>query len=267
VIDTCGYFPRIVRESAGDLANQVGQYIFISSISVYADFSQPGINESSPVGQITNPDIEEITNESYGPLKALCEQAVESELPGRALIIRPGLIVGPFDPTDRFTYWLVRVAQGGNVLAPDSPDWCTQFIDARDLAAWIIHLIETRQTGIFNATGPAEALTFGKLLQVCNEIADVQSIVTWVPTEYLLTRGIEPWSEIPLWLPGEENAGADQVDIQKALAAGLSFRSLDETVGETLAWAASRPTSYQLRAGIDREKEANLLRDWHDLIN
>ena len=167
VVDTSGYVPRVVRASAELLADAVEHYTFISSISVYPHFRSVGLDESAPVGTLDDPTVEEITGESYGPLKALCEQAVEQALPGRTLVIRPGLIVGPHDYSDRFTYWVRRVAQGGELLAPAHPDWHTQIIDVRDLAEWTLRMVERRQTGVYNATGPEYDLTFGQLLETC----------------------------------------------------------------------------------------------------
>src|SRR5258707_5702086 len=171
VIDTCGDFPRIVRLAATSLERSVGCYVFISSISVYADFKKIGINESDPSGKIEDETIEEITGESYGPLKALCEQVTLDMYGERGLVIRPGLIVGPNDPTDRFTYWPVRVARGGEVLAPGSPDDPIQLIDVRDLGEFLIRLIDNKTTGVFNALGPDHKLTMGRTLEACKEIA------------------------------------------------------------------------------------------------
>ena len=153
VIDTCGYLPRIVKKSAEFLKDRVGRYVFISSISVYADFKRNGIDESYPVGKLQNESVEEITGETYGPLKALCEKTVQDVYGAEAIIIRPGLIVGPHDPTDRFTYWPVRIARGGDILAPDRADAMTQIIDARDLAFFINNIILKSGTGTFNVTG------------------------------------------------------------------------------------------------------------------
>ncbi len=263
-IDTCAYFPRQVRSLLETLAGRIQHYTFISSISVYADFSQPGLDENSLLATIPDPFIEEITNETYGGLKALCEQAAETHLPGQSLVLRPGLIVGPFDPTDRFTYWPARVARGGEMLAP-VPDWNTQVIDVRDLAEWNIHLVERGMVGIFNATGPAEPLSFRTLLETSRRVSGSQASFTWVQPEFLLNNGAAPWSEIPLWLPGDENAGADQVSIQRALGEGLVFRPTETTIHDTLAWESTRPAGHPWRAGLTPEKETELLQAWHNL--
>jgi 2'-hydroxyisoflavone reductase len=259
VIDTCAYLPRQVLYLLEVIGRGIDHYTFISSISVYADFSQPGLNEDSPVATISDPAIEEITDETYGALKVLCEQAAENALPGRVLTLRPGLIVGPFDPTDRFTYWPVRVARGGEILVPDSEVWNTQIIDVRDLAEWNINLVEQGATGIFNATGPAQPLTFGRLLKISQDVTQSDARLIWASPQFLLDRGIKPWSDLPLWLPGPENAGADQVSIQKALAASLTFRSLEKTIRDTLAWEHTRPPDHPWRAGLTSEKETELL--------
>lgn len=263
VIDTCGYLPRLVRLSCETLANKVQHYIFISTISVYADQSKPGLAEESPLADLADPTIEVVNGDTYGGLKALCEQAAEEVMPGRVLVIRPGLIVGHFDPTDRFTYWPVRVVRGGEILAPDSAAWQTQIIDVRDLAEWIIELVEVKKTGIFNAVGPAEPLTFGQLLDACIAASSSQAKLTWVSAEFLIDQGIQPWSDLPLWLPGDEYAGMDQVSMEKAIANGLKFRPLAETIRDTLAWEAERPPDHEWRAGLSSEKEAHVLSAWH----
>lgn len=260
VIDTCGYFPRIVRMSAEALKGKVENYVFISSISVYADFSKIGINESDPVGKIEDETMEEITGESYGPLKALCEKAVQDVFGIDSLLIRPGLIVGPHDPTDRFTYWPVRVARGGDVLAPDRPDVLTQIIDVRDLSKFIIELIEQNVSGVFNATGPDYNLSFGRLLDTCKLIGNSDAKFKWAPPEFLNENNVAAWSDMPAWLPDSgEDAGFARVDISKALNAGLKFHSLEETVHDTLEWANSRPQEHEWKAGLKPEREKELL--------
>lgn len=262
-IDTCGYVPRIVRLSCQALADQVEHYTFISSISVYANPGQIGLDETAPVATLVDPLTETVDGNTYGGLKALCELAAETLIPGRVLVVRPGLIVGPYDLSDRFTYWPVRVARGGEILAPDSPDWQTQVIDVRDLAEWNVRLVEQRITGIFNAVGPAERLTFGQILETSRSVSGSQAEFTWVRPEFLLERGLQPWSDLPLWLPGEEDAGMDQVSLAKALASGLSFRPLAETIQDTLTWAAGRPAEHTWRAGLSAEKEIEVLKAWH----
>jgi 2'-hydroxyisoflavone reductase len=266
VIDTCGYVPRIVRHSAAALAGATDHYTFISSISVYASTREPGVDESAPVGVIEDPTVEKVTGETYGPLKALCEQAAEEELPGRVLVIRPGLIVGPNDPTDRFTYWPARVARGGEVLAPGRPDRATQVIDVRDLAEWTIALVEGRQTGVYNATGPDHVLTMGELLDTSREVSDSDARTVWVDEGFLLEQGVGPWMELPLWLPESDPdaAGFSAIDVSKAIAAGLRFRPLRETVRATLEWAGTRPPEYAWRAGLAPDKEQALLKAWEE---
>lgn len=260
VIDTCGYFPRIVRMAAETLRKNVEHYVFISSISVYADFTKIGINESDVVGKIEDETIEEITGESYGPLKVLCEKAVQDVFGIRSLIIRPGLIVGPHDPTDRFTYWPVRVARGGEVLAPDRPEVLTQVIDVRDLAKFIVDLIEQNVSGVFNATGPDHDLSFGRLLDTCKLIGNSDAKFNWAPLEFLTEHKVAAWSDLPAWLPDRgEDAGFARVDISKALNAGLKFTSLEETVHDTLEWANSRPADHEWKAGLKPEREKELL--------
>ena len=265
-IDTSGFFPRVVRASAELLAGAVGHYTFISSISVYSDVSVMGIDESAPVGTIADPTIEEITGESYGPLKALCEQTVEQALPGRALIVRPGLIVGTYDPTDRFTYWPHRVAEGGEVLAPARPEYPVQIIDARDLAGWILSMVEAHQTGVYNADSPAFSLTLGSVLDTCRDVSGSDARVTWVAEQFLLDHEVQPWMQLPLWVPESDpaNAGFSAVNCHKAIAAGLTFRPLADTVRDTLAWDATRPSDHPWRAGITRDREAELLHAWHN---
>ncbi len=262
VIDTSGYVPRIVRLSAESLEASVTRYVFISSISVYKDFKKVGIDESYPVGQIEDETIEEITGETYGPLKALCEKVVEDTFGReRTLIIRPGLIVGPHDPTDRYTYWPVRVARGGEILAPQKPEAPIQIIDVRDLSDFIIKLIEKNAFGTCcNATGPDYELTLGKLLEVSKQMSGSDANFKWASLEFLNQNKVEAWSDLPTWIPDdEEGLGAARVDISKAIHAGLKFRLLEETVRETLEWAKARPADHEWKAGLTAEREAQLL--------
>jgi 2'-hydroxyisoflavone reductase len=252
VVDTSGYFPRVVGASAKLLAERADHYTFVSSISVYDDFST-GPHEGSPLQTLEDETIEELGDEYqyYGGLKALCEQAVEREFPGRALLVRPGLIVGPHDPTDRFTYWAERLARGGEILAPGPPQRVVQFADVRDLAAWIVRLVEERRTGVFNATN--EGVPFGELLADAN--------VTWVSDEFLVEHGVGEWIELPLWIADPDYAGHHHTNVSRAIAAGLRFRTIAETVRDTAAWAATRG-AHEPEAGMAPERERELLEAW-----
>lgn len=264
VIDTCGYVPRIVRASAEFLAESVGVYCFISTISVYSDLSIVGLDEANgPLGTLEDGTVEEINGETYGPLKVLCEQVVQEIYGDGALIVRPGLIVGPHDPTDRFSYWPHRVAQGGEILAPGTANGNTQFIDGRDLADFTLKLITDNQSGVYNATGPNYPLTWGELLETCQQAAGTDSTITWVAEDYLTENEVRPWSELPLWITSApEYAGFDKVSVQKGIDAGLTFRPLAETVRDTLDWLATRPGDHEWRT-LDPEKEKELLVNWH----
>lgn len=261
VIDTCGYLPGVVARSAAALADSVENYTFISSESVYASPLEPGIDESAPVGRLENETVEEVTGETYGPLKALCEQAVEAALPGRALVVRPGLIVGPHDISDRFTYWPFRVAQGGEVLAPGRPERAVQFIDVRDLAAWIIRMIEARQTGVFNADGQPGMVTMQTLLDACKTASGSDACFIWASDEFLTAQDVGAWMEMPLWIPetDPDAAGFFAIRVDKALHAGLTYRPLLDTVADTLTWARTRPQDHTWRSGLSRQREAELL--------
>ena len=275
VVDTSGYIPRLVRASAELLADAVEHYTFISSISVYPHFRSVGLDERAPVGTLDDPTVEVITGESYGPLKALCEQAVEQAQPERTLVVRPGLIVGPHDYSDRFTYWVRRVAQGGEVLAPAHPDWHTQIIDVRDLAEWTLRVVEQRQTGVYNATGPEYDLQFGHLLDTCRTVSGSAARFIWVNEAFLAENEVTPWSELPLWIPQSDPdmLGFSDISCAKAIAAGLVFRDLATTMRDTLAWDATRADTaepparaLQPRAGLAPEREAELLRAWHSRV-
>ncbi len=261
-IDPSGYVPRLVRDAATLLADAVEHYTFISTISVYDDLGQGGIDEQSTLGTLDDPTTEEVTGESYGPLKVLCEQAAEAAMPGRVLTVRPGLIVGPDDPTDRFTYWPRRIAAGGEVLAPGDPVQPVQFIDVRDLAEWTVRMIEGQQTGIFNATGPAQPLTMAEFLERCRVALNPEAHLTWVSEPFLREHEVVPFTELPLWV-GSERDGLLRINIDKAVQAGLTFRPLEETIQDTVAWDAARPVDTPRRAGLRREREQTLLAQWH----
>jgi 2'-hydroxyisoflavone reductase len=264
VVDTSGYVPRIVLASAQLLAGRVGQYVFVSSISVYADNSIVDMDESGPIATMPDETVEEMGPqfENYGPLKALCEKAAEEALPGRATSVRPGLIVGPRDNAPRFAYWPARIEQGGEVLAPGAPDDPVQFIDVRDLAAFIVGAIETRMTGVFNATGPVSPMCMAEMLYGCKAVTGGDALLTWVDAAFIESQGLRPWVDLPVWIPPEgETAGFHRVNCRKAIAAGLTTRPLARTVEDTLRWL--RTPESRKPAGIARQREAEVLAAWH----
>ena len=268
VIDTSAYVPRQVRSLAQCLAGRVERYLLVSSISVYAGFSEPGTREDAALQVLADPATETVDGSSYGGLKALCEQALATALPGQGLVARPGLIVGPHDPSGRFTWWVQRLARGGDVLVPGTPADAVQCIDARDLAAWLLLQAERGSTGTFNLTGPAAPLTMGTLLQTLRDTLrpDVQPTVQpdtrlhWVDEAFLLAQGVTPWTELPLWVP-RSDAGLHAVDIRRALASGLHCRPLAETVADTATWAAAHDGPHA-GIGLAPEREAALLDTW-----
>jgi 2'-hydroxyisoflavone reductase len=262
VIDTCGYLPNIVEISASWLMDKVNSYVYISSISVYEQTGKIGLSEQDEISQLRTDEPQLLSNETYGALKGLCEKVVQNYFPSRSLIIRPGLIVGPFDPTDRFTYWPWRVSRGGEVLVPGEPNKNIQIIDVRDLAGWILSLAAGDLFGIFNAVGLDNPVLFGDILEISRQISMSDAHWVWVNRSFLDQHQIQWWTQIPLWLPGEENNGMDQVSNQKAVAAGLTFRPLMDTIADTIKWANERPISHVFKAGLDPQLESKLLADW-----
>ncbi len=270
VIDNSGYVPRHVKLTGELLAPSVRQYVFVSSISVYPDFSVPR-DESSPVGKLPDETIEKVDGETYGPLKALCEQAAERAMPARTCVIRPGLIVGPDDNTDRFTYWPARAARGGEFIAPGAPTDAFQIIDARDLAAFTLNAVENDINGVFNLVSNANEFKFGQLTDNCIAAANKQvkpkdpPRATYLPAEFLEEHKVAPWSEMPVWLPakGDEAAFAGTSN-KAALAKGLKITPLKKTVNDTLAWHLTRPAEERekLKSGIAADKEAAVLAAW-----
>jgi 2'-hydroxyisoflavone reductase len=262
-VDTSGNLPRIVKMSADLLAPNIKQYIYISSISVYVDTSKPG-DESAKLATMDDPKNEEVMK-NYGALKALSEKAAETSMPGKTTVVRPGLIVGPDDPSDRFTDWPVRVAKGGEVLAPGGPDDPVQLIDAADLGAFLVTLIENNTTGVFNATGPEKTLTMGAMLDACKAASKNDAKLVWVDADFLEAQKVEAWSDMPVWVPNKgETAGFAKVSIAKALKAGLTFRPIAETAKSTLDWFNTLPESRRakMRAGLTAEREAKVLAAW-----
>jgi len=269
VIDTSGYVPRVVKASCELLAPSVGQYVFISTISVFGDTSKAGMAEDGPLATMPDETSEDV-NQYYGALKALCEKAAETAMPGKVANVRPGLIVGPGDRSDRYTYWPVRVHKGGEVLAPGDGSDPVQYIDVRDLAEWVIHLVETKTMGVFNATGPAGTETMKAFLEACvagcgQEGKPADAKLTWVDTAFLEQEGVAPWQDLPVWVPAQgDSAGFATIDCSKAIAAGLKFRPPVDTARDTLAWWQAQPDARRdkLRAGLTAEREAEVLAKW-----
>src|SRR5881398_2054466 len=269
VIDNPTTLPAWVRDAAQILKGNVERYVFISTISVYGEV-KIGPDETAPTEKYEGADPYKETLEAmkasgyktYGPLKALSEKEAEKWFPGKTLIIRPGLIVGPRDETDRFTYWPVRIDRGGEVLAPGSTDDPVQFIDARGLAEWTIRMAENRETRIYNATGPAKPLGIGGMLDGIKSALKSSATFTWVAEDFLTQQKVEAWSDMPVWT-GKDDSVA-RTNISRALRKGLAFRPLDVTARETLAWFKSLPQDRQakLRAGLTPEREAEVLAAW-----
>jgi 2'-hydroxyisoflavone reductase len=270
VIDPSGFVPRVVGASTELLRGSVGHYVFVSSISVYDELGQPWFDETGRTVTLDDPTTEDYLTigpvNTYGGLKALCEEVVRDAFPDGHAVVRAGLIVGPNDPTGRFTYWPLRMAGGGAVLAPGDPTRQVQFVDVRDLADWMVRVAENRTTGSFNATGPDPAVTMGEVLQTCDEVAGADARLVWIDEAFLLSQEVGPWMELPLWVT-EADTWFLQADVSRAVAAGLRFRLLEETVRDTLAWArqagAGLVTPGQVgTAGLDPQREAELLEAW-----
>jgi 2'-hydroxyisoflavone reductase len=266
VVDTSGYVPRIVKMSAELLAPSVKQYIFVSTISVYDADQIPNADETAKLLTIPDPTNESV-RENYGALKALCEQAAEAAMPGRVANIRPGLIIGPGDPTGRFTHWPTRIAEGGEVLAPGDGTTPTQYIDGRDLGAWIVRMIEDNRTGVYNALGPETRITMKEVLDACNEAGGNKAQLTWVPADFLKKHDVAPWAEMPMWIDLSDMAGFGSMQNNRAVAAGLTFRPIKDTAADTLAWIATRSPDEAKKlksSGITRDKEAAVLAAWRE---
>ena len=263
-VDTCGYFPRIVKASAQLLRDSVQYYAFVSSVSAYGEPSPEGVDESGVLATIEDPSIEEVTGETYGPLKALCEAEVSAAFGDRALLIRPGLIVGPHDPSDRFTYWPWRAAQGGRILAPGRPNRPIQFIDVRDLAAWIVRMLESGEAGAYNTTTPPGTWTMQTLLQACCDASKKACELVWTDDGFLNEHEVGSWMELPLWIPEDAEISIGFFDflVDRAIAKGLTFRPLEETVQATMEWSLSRPNDHAWRGGLKSERETELLAEW-----
>jgi 2'-hydroxyisoflavone reductase len=256
VVDTSGYVPRIVRATI-DALDDVGHYTFVSSVSAYASLGSPA-DEDAPLAQLAE-ETEDYRSEAYGALKALCENVVRERHPD-AFIPRPGLIVGPWDPTGRFTYWPQRLADGGQVLAPAPVGAPAQVIDVRDLAEWIVDAGERRLAGTFNAIAPPT--TIGDVVETCRRVAGTDAEIVWVDSAYLVEHEVGEWMELPLWLSDPAYRSMQETPVGRATAAGLRHRPLEETVRDTLAWVQSGEAPEEPPAGLDREKEKRVLDAW-----
>jgi 2'-hydroxyisoflavone reductase len=272
-IDNPTSLPFWVRDAGQVLQGKVKQYVFISTLSVYASDKDPGQDETAPVAAYKGQDAMKETQETlradienlYGPLKALSEKEAEKWFPGITTVIRPGLIVGPGDESDRFTYWPVRLARGGDVLAPGDGKDPVHFVDARDLAEWTIRMVEARSLGVFNAMGPASELTMGGMLDGIHGATGSTARLVWASAEFLEQQKVSAWGDMPVWIPASgDTAGANRRRNQKAVAAGLTFRPLAETTTATMGWWRTLPAERQakLRAGIAPEREAQVLEAW-----
>jgi 2'-hydroxyisoflavone reductase len=265
IVDTSCYVPRAVNMLMDAVSHEhLQQYVFISTISVYRDYSVPGITESSPLQTIDDPTSEDV-DKHYGALKVLCEEAAGKAVPGKLTIIRPGIIIGPGDRSDRFTYWSETVYRGGEVLAPGQGDDAFQTLDARDLANWVALCLRKRVVGTFNATNIAGAHSFRDVLETSRRELNPKATITWVPHEFLLAQDLQPMDDLPFWVtPDGPYAGIFLVNSEAASAAGLRHRSLAESIRDTHAWFQSQPGERQtLRAGMSAEREAEVLAAWH----
>jgi nucleoside-diphosphate-sugar epimerase len=264
VIDTSGFVPRIVSMSASLLAPSVKRYLFISTISVFAEDIKPGTAEDGKLATMEDETNEEVMN-NYGALKALCEKAAEKAMPGRTWVVRPGLIVGPGDGSDRYTYWPVRLARGGEVLAPGDGSDPVQYIDVRDLAAWIVAGTEKGLTGTYNATGPDKPLTMKPFLDGVKKGVGGDAKLTWVPAEFLEKQKVSPWGDMPVWIPSKGDVGMTTISCRKAIAAGLRFSPAEQTAKDTLAWYKTLPEDRRgkPKAGLSAVRESEVLAAWH----
>lgn len=263
VVDTCGYVAGHTRSVAEALRDRVGHYNFISTVSVYSDMSKPGVDVDAPLATTDNPDATEVTNETYGALKAVCEQIVRDTYGDRACIVRPGLIVGAHDPSDRFTYWPRRFDLGGEAIVPDARDMPVQLADVRDLAEWCVRLAEARTVGTFNGCGPAEPWTFGEMIDACVRAAGPNAATpVYVDEAFLVENEVMGWAHLPVWMPAAyEMSGMMACDVSRSVAAGLTFRSIDDVAAATLEWDRTRRDT-PLRGPLESAREAEVLGKW-----
>jgi 2'-hydroxyisoflavone reductase len=260
VLDTSGYVPRVVAQSAAALSGRVGLYVFISSIAVY-DMSRGAISEDAALRPASDPEQERVDAETYGPLKVGCEKAVHSCFDGNVLVVRPGVLAGPYDPLKRFGYWPLRARRGGDILAPGPPGSPIQILDVRDLADWIVRAVHANQNGVYNAVGPGQPLTFAALLAACIEAGGEKACIAWVPPTFLRSEGVRPRIDLPLWIEPEAVGGYYGIDATRARAAGLTLRSLKDTVETTLHWELSRDEGDRSQP-LSPQRESELLHAW-----
>lgn len=263
VIDTSGYLPRLVGDSARLLADSVNHYTYISSISVYSRFDTPGIDENSPIAKLEDETTEIVDASTYGALKALCEKEVNTIFGDqRCVHLRAGLIIGPHDHSDRLTYWAYRVRQGGELLVPGHPETPIQFIDARDLARWALKTTEEKLTGKFISTGPNYTLTLAKVLETAKTLTGSDARFTWVGDDLLAETGYQKEQDMPWWIP-EAYIGYGTFNNQKAIKNGIELRPLEETIRDTLDWHLTREPYDNWQSGLRENDEKRLLRLWH----
>jgi 2'-hydroxyisoflavone reductase len=261
--DSSCYLPRLARASARALVDAAATYVFVSSVSVYADETTPNQDESAPLARIDDPTVENVTDETYGALKALAEREVVEAFGRWALILRPGYICGPYDAVDRMPYWLRRVARGGEILAPEGPDFPVQLIDARDLARFALDRAAAGDGGTFNVCAPREPHRFGDLLEAAATVVGQDELrPVWASAAFLLEHGLDRWEALPWWVPPPELATA-AFDASRAFGAGLRARPILDSFRDCWAWDRTQPDR-PLRAGegLEPGREAELLAAW-----
>ncbi|HZZ20641.1 MAG TPA: NAD-dependent epimerase/dehydratase family protein [Opitutaceae bacterium] len=264
VIDTCAYFPRQVETLLRILKGNIGHYLLVSSVSVYADMSEPGLKEDSPLLPGIGGAAEAVTAETYGPFKVMCEQAALENGPSSTLIVRPGIIVGPHDPTGRFSYWVQRISEGGEVLAPGRPDAPLQVIDVRDLGEWMVAMADEKVSGKFNAVGPQVPLTWREMFEAATSVLGNKTRFTWVHDDQLADKKVGDWTQLPLYFPADnlKFRGMFRVDGTAAFARGLKLRPLAETIADNARWLLGPSTGDAKVVGLAREQEKKLLDEW-----
>lgn len=260
VLDTCAYTPGAVREASAVLQDSAGHYTLVSTLSVHPDDMPVGSTERAATHRPPFPQTEMVTEETYGPLKVACEHEAKAAFGNRCLIIRPGYIVGPHDPSDRFTFYLRRAASGGEMAAPGPPDAPLQVIDVRDLAAFMLGRVEAADSGVFGVAGPGERIVMRDVLETARDVAGAGTTFTWVSEGFLDAVGDQAQEWFPMWEPGL--LGVHTYDAAKAVAAGLRCRPFAQTVADTLAWDQERGQP-DLRTGLSAEMERELLATWH----